>query len=88
MMFGNRSESDTFPTMTVERQDATVEHEATVERIGEERLFSLCSRGIGREDAEGLIVNGFIEPISREIPLEYSIELNRLIRYEMTKKIG
>ena len=82
------SRSDTYPTMTIDRSDATVEHEATVEKIGEEKLFALESRGIARADAEGLLVNGFIEPISKEIPLEYSIELNRLIHFEMTKKIG
>jgi len=88
MMLDGISQSDTVPTITVERHDATTEHEASVERIGEDKLFSLESRGIPREEAESLIVNGFLEPITKEIPLEYSIELNRLIRYEMTKKIG
>ncbi|QQS15400.1 MAG: Fe-S cluster assembly protein SufB [Candidatus Moraniibacteriota bacterium] len=88
MMLDASSRSDTYPTMTIDRSDATVEHEATVEKIGEEKLFSLESRGIARSDAEGLLVNGFIEPIAREIPLEYSIELNRLIHFEMTKKVG
>ena len=88
MILDAASRSDTYPTMTIDRSDATVEHEATVERIGEDKLFSLESRGIARHDAEGLLVNGFIEPIAKEVPLEYSVELNRLIHFEMTKKIG
>ncbi len=88
MILDATSRSDTYPTMTIDRSDAVVEHEATVEKIGEEKLFVLESRGIARTDAESLLVNGFIEPVSKEIPMEYSIELNRLIRYEMSKKIG
>ena len=88
MILDAASRSDTYPAMTIDRSDATVEHEATVERIGEDKLFSLESRGIARHDAEGLLVSGFIEPIAKEIPLEYSVELNRLIHFEMTKKIG
>lgn len=80
------SRSDTYPKMIIDRNDAIVEHEATVEKIGEEKLFALESRGVRRKDAEGLLVNGFIEPIAKEIPLEYSVELNRLIQYEMTGK--
>lgn len=88
MILDAESRSDTYPEMTIDRGDATVEHEATVLRIGEEKLFALESLGITRADAESLLVNGFIEPVSKEIPMEYSIELNRLIRYEMSKKIG
>lgn len=88
MLLDSASRSDTYPRMDVNRSDATVEHEATIERLGEEKLFAIESRGVTREDAEGLLVNGFIEPISKEIPLEYSIELNRLIHFEMTKKVG
>lgn len=88
MMFDSDSRSDTYPAITVDRGDAIVEHEATMERIGEEKRFAIESRGVSREDAESLLVNGFIEPVSKEIPMEYSIELNRLIRYEMSKKIG
>lgn len=88
LIVGSGSRSDTYPEMRIERGDATVEHEATVEKIGEEKIFAIRSRGVSREDAESLLVNGFLEPISKEIPLEYSIELNRLIRYEMSKKVG
>lgn len=82
------SRSDTYPTMNISLGDAEVQHEATVERLGEEKLFYLMSRGVSKSDAEGLMVNGFIQPVSREIPLEYSIELNRLINLEMKGSVG
>ncbi len=82
------SRSDTYPTMRIKEQDVEVQHEATVERIGEEKLFYLQSRGISKPDAEGLLVNGFISPVVKEIPLEYSIELNRLINLEMSGSVG
>jgi Fe-S cluster assembly protein SufB len=65
-----------------------VQHEATVEKLGDEKLFYLSAKGISRVEAEGLLVNGFIEPVVREIPLEYSIELNRLINLEMSGSVG
>lgn len=82
------SRSDTYPFMKIKNQEVEIQHEATVERIGEEKLFYLMSRGIDKVQAEGLLVNGFIEPVSREIPLEYSIELNRLINFEMEGSVG
>lgn len=82
------SRSDTYPLMRIKEESAQVEHEATVEKIGEEKLFYLTSRGIKKEDAEGMLVNGFIDPVVKEIPLEYSIELNRLINLEMQDSIG
>lgn len=85
MLLDQTSRSDTYPTMRIERSDSAVEHEATVEKIGEEKLFYFESRGISRNEAEGILANGFIEPITKEIPLEYSVELNRLIRFEMSK---
>jgi Fe-S cluster assembly protein SufB len=74
--------------MRIKENDVEMQHEATVEKLGEEKLMYLMSRGIKRPDAESLLVNGFIEPVSREIPLEYSIELNRLIRLEMIGSVG
>jgi Fe-S cluster assembly protein SufB len=65
-----------------------VEHEATVSRLGEEQLFYLTSRGIGAEEAALMIVNGFIEPIVKELPMEYAVELNRLIALEMEGSVG
>ena len=80
--------SDTYPTMRIEQQNTMVQHEATVEKIGEEKLFYLQSRGISKPDAEGVLVNGFIEPVTREIPLEYSVELHRLMQLEMAGSVG
>lgn len=88
LLLDEASRSDTYPYMKIKNSDTEVQHEATVERIGEERLFFLMSRGITRADAEGMIVNGFIEPVAKEIPLEYSIELNRLIQLEMSGSVG
>lgn len=82
------SRSDTYPYMKIKENDVEVQHEATVEKIGEEKLFYLMAKGISRSDAEGLLVNGFIEPVVKEIPLEYSIELNRLINLEMSGSVG
>ena len=82
------SRSDTYPTMKIMENDVQVQHEATVEKLGEEKLFYLTSRGITKNDAEGILVNGFIEPVTREIPLEYSIELNRLMQLEMSGSVG
>ncbi|OGK62289.1 Fe-S cluster assembly protein SufB [Candidatus Roizmanbacteria bacterium RIFOXYB2_FULL_38_10] len=88
LLLDEKSRSDTYPTMRTKEQEVEVQHEATVEKIGEEKLFYLQSRGINKYDAEGLLVNGFIDPIAKEIPLEYSIELNRLINLEMSGSIG
>jgi Fe-S cluster assembly protein SufB len=73
------SRSDTYPTNKVMESRATLEHEATVSKIGEEQLFYLMSRGFGEHEAEAMIINGFIEPIVKELPMEYAAELNRLI---------
>ncbi len=88
MIIDEESRSDTYPDMNIRSSDVQVQHEATVERLGEERLFYLISRGISKSEAEGLLVNGFIQPVSREIPLEYLIELNRLINIEMEGSVG
>lgn len=88
LLLDERSRSDTYPSMKIKENDVQIQHEATVEKLGEEKLFYLTSRGIKKSDAEGLLVNGFIEPVSREIPLEYSIELNRLINVEMAGSVG
>lgn len=82
------SRSDTYPTMKVDASDAQVEHEATVSKVGEEQLFYLRSRGLTENEAVSLIVSGFIEPIAKELPLEYAVELNRLINLEMDGSVG
>jgi len=88
LLLDDISRSDTYPTMSIKEKTAIFEHEATVEKIGEEKLFYLMSRGITKTDAEGLLVNGFIDPVVKEIPLEYSIELNRLMSMNMEGSIG
>ncbi|MEI7652925.1 MAG: Fe-S cluster assembly protein SufB [bacterium] len=88
MLLDDRSRSDTYPQMDIRTSEVEVQHEATVERLGDEKLHYLMSRGITKVEAEGLLVNGFIAPVTREIPLEYSIELNRLINLEMEGSVG
>ncbi|MFN4151683.1 MAG: Fe-S cluster assembly protein SufB, partial [Candidatus Sericytochromatia bacterium] len=81
--------SDTYPTMQVEEQKGvTVEHEATVSKVGEEQLFYLMSRGLTESEAKTMIVNGFVEPFTKELPMEYAVELNRLIQMEMEGSVG
>jgi len=74
--------------MQIDEEDVNVGHEASVSKIGEDQLFYLMSRGLSENDATGMIVNGFIEPIVRELPLEYALELNRLIQLEMEGSVG
>jgi Fe-S cluster assembly protein SufB len=88
LILDEKSRSDTYPSMKIKENDVEMQHEATVEKLGDDKLFYLMSRGISKSDAEGLLVNGFIEPVSKEIPLEYSIELNRLINLEMAGSVG
>lgn len=82
------SRSDTYPTMDIQEERVTIGHEASVSRIGEEQLFYFQSRGIPMSQAEVMIVNGFVEPIVRELPMEYAVELNRLIQLEMVGSVG
>ncbi len=88
LLIDEASRSDTYPTMDIRHSDVQVEHEATVSKIGDEQLFYLMSRGLKKEDCEAMIVNGFIEPIVKELPLEYAVELNRLIQMEMEGSVG
>jgi len=88
LILDDASASDTFPVMRIDESSATVEHEATVSKIGEERLFYLMSRGLTEDEAMSLIVNGFIEPVVKELPLEYAVELNRLIELGMEGSVG
>ncbi len=88
LIMDEKSRSDTYPYMKINEKNCEVQHEATVEKLGEEKLFYLTSRGIKKPEAESLLVNGFIEPVVKEIPLEYSIELNRLIKMEMAGSVG
>jgi len=88
LLLDEESRSDTYPYIEIEEDDVSIGHEATVSKIGEEQLFYLMSRGISEVEAMGMIVNGFIEPIAKELPLEYAIELNRLIQLQMEGSVG
>ena len=82
------SQSDTYPNMKIYEPDVTIGHEASVGRISEEHLFYLRSRGLSEDEALAMIVNGFIEPIVKALPLEYAVEMNRLIEMEMEDSVG
>lgn len=82
------SRSDTYPRVEVAEKQASVGHEAVVSRVGEEQLFYLMSRGLTEQEATALIVNGFIEPIVKQLPMEYAVEMNRLIELQMEGSLG
>ncbi len=88
LLLDEDSRSDTYPTIRIDENDADVGHEATVSKIGDEQLFYLRSRGLSEEEASKMIVNGFIEPVTKELPMEYAVELNRLIELQMEGSIG
>ena len=87
LMLDDRSVAKTFPSMEVEESDVDVSHEAAVGRVGEEQLFYLMSRGLSEKEATKMIVSGFIEPLIKELPLEYAVELNRLIELEIENSV-
>ncbi|MBU1967207.1 Fe-S cluster assembly protein SufB, partial [Patescibacteria group bacterium] len=88
LLLDSKSRSDTYPIDKVFNSQVEVQHEATVSKIGDDQLFYLMSRGITKEDARKMIVNGFIEDLVRKLPLEYAVEMNRLIDHEMEGSIG
>ncbi|HEY0604901.1 MAG TPA: Fe-S cluster assembly protein SufB [Herpetosiphonaceae bacterium] len=88
LILDDRSASDTIPFIEIEEDKATLAHEATVGKIGEDQLFYLMSRGLSEDEAATMVVRGFIEPIAKELPLEYAVELNRLIELEMEGSVG
>jgi feS assembly protein sufB len=88
LMLDDISRSDTIPAMDIRTKDADVGHEASIGRISDESIFYLMSRGISEEDAKALIVSGFADNVSKELPLEYAVEMNNLIRLEMIGSIG
>ncbi len=87
LMLDDNSKATTFPSMEVEENDVEVSHEAVVGKIGEEQLFYLMSRGLSEKEATKMIVSGFIEPLIKELPLEYAVELNRLIELEIDESV-
>ena len=88
LLIDDTARSDTYPYIEIEEQSANVGHEATVSKVGDEQLFYLMSRGMSKDEAMALIVRGFIEPIAKQLPLEYAVELNRLIEMEMEGSVG
>ena len=88
LMLDSESRSDTIPAMDIRTDEADVGHEAKIGRISDEAVFYLMSRGLSEEDAKALIVSGFAENVSKELPLEYAVEMNNLIRIEMKGAIG
>ena len=74
--------------MDIDQQKVSVGHEASVSKVGEEQLFYLMSRGLSEEDATTMVVSGFIEPLVKELPMEYAVEMNRLIQLQMVDSIG
>jgi Fe-S cluster assembly protein SufB len=88
LILDENSRSDTYPYMEINEQDARIGHEATVSKVGEDQLFYLMSRGLSEQQAMGMIVNGFIEPITRTLPMEYAVEWSRLIELQMEGAVG
>jgi Fe-S cluster assembly protein SufB len=85
LILDDQSRSDTYPYMEIEEADAEIGHEATVSKVGEDQLFYLMSRGLTEDEATSMIVAGFIEPIVKELPMEYAVEMNRLIELNMVE---
>jgi Fe-S cluster assembly protein SufB len=88
LILDEESRSDTYPYMEIEEDKVTIGHEATVSKIGDEQLFYLMARGIPKEEAAAMIVSGFIEPVVKELPMEYAVEMNRLIQLQMEGSVG
>ena len=88
LLIDDESRSDTYPYMDIEESDVTIQHEATVSKVGDQQIFYLMSRGLTQEQAMALVVSGFIEPIVKELPMEYAVEMNRLIELQMEGSIG
>ena len=88
LLLDDYSISETKPYMEVGERDANIGHEATVSKVGDDQLFYLMSRGLSESQAMGMIVNGFIEPVTRTLPMEYAVEWSRLIELQMEGSIG
>jgi Fe-S cluster assembly protein SufB len=88
LLLDGGSQSDTYPYIEIEEQDVSVGHEASVTKVGEDQLFYLMSRGLTEDEANAMVVAGFIEPFVKELPMEYAVEMNRLIRLQMEGSVG
>jgi len=88
LILDEKSRSDTYPTNKIFEEDSILEHEAVVSRVSEEQLMYLMSRGLSEHEAEAMVVNGFLEPVMKEVPMEYAVEMNRLVELEMSGSVG
>jgi Fe-S cluster assembly protein SufB len=88
LLLDNTARSDTYPSIEIDENDVSIGHEASVSKVGEEQLFYLMSRGLSQEEATTMVVSGFIEPLVKELPMEYAIEMNRLIQLQMEGSVG
>ncbi len=88
LLIDPKSRSDTYPTIEIDEEETDIGHEASVSKVGEEQLFYLMSRGLSADQAASMIVGGFIEPLVKELPMEYALELNRLIQLQMEGSVG
>jgi Fe-S cluster assembly protein SufB len=88
LILDEESRSDTYPYIRIDESEVDIGHEATVSKIGEEQLFYLMSRGLSEAEASAMVVSGFVEPITKELPLEYAVEMNRLIQLQMEGSVG
>jgi Fe-S cluster assembly protein SufB len=88
LILDEESRSDTYPYMEIAEKDARIGHEATVSKVGDDQLFYLMSRGLTEHQATAMIVNGFIEPVTKTLPMEYAVELTRLIELNMEGAVG
>jgi Fe-S cluster assembly protein SufB len=88
LLIDDKSRSDTYPYIEIDEDDVTVGHEASVSKVGEDQLFYLMSRGLSEEEAATMVVSGFIEPLVKELPMEYAVEMNRLIQLQMEGSVG
>jgi Fe-S cluster assembly protein SufB len=88
LLIDDKSRSDTYPYIEIDEDDVTIGHEASVSKVGEDQLFYLMSRGLSEEEAATMVVSGFIEPLVKELPMEYAVEMNRLIQLQMEGSVG
>ena len=88
LLLDPQSRTDTYPYIEVDEDNTAIGHEASVSKIGEEQLFYLNTRGLSEEEATTMVVSGFIEPLVKELPMEYAVEMNRLIQIQMEGSIG
>jgi Fe-S cluster assembly protein SufB len=88
LLIDGESTTNTYPYMDIKSDNVAIEHEATVSKISDDQIFYLMSRGMAEDEAAGMIVNGFLDPLVKQLPMEYAVELNRLIELEMEGSVG